>query len=668
MGERVRQEIEKLRAEIEKHDNLYYVEANPEIRDEEYDALMRRLVELEKSHPQFVAPDSPTQRVGGQPLTAFRTVEHRVPMLSMDNTYNPEELREFHDRVVRWLDGVSPTYVAEPKIDGVSISLVYQDGRFVLGATRGDGRRGDDVSANLRTIRSLPLALRGLRPRILEVRGEVYFTKQDFAEINRQRDRAGEPLFANPRNAAAGTLKLLDPRLVARRPLRIMAWGIGYCEGIEILGQWQLLQILKQLGIPTNPEARRFQTFDELLNFSVAWSDRRDKLEYLVDGMVIKVDSFAQREKLGATSKAPRWQVAYKYAAEQAVTRLLGIEIQVGKTGTLTPVANLEPVLLSGTTVSRASLHNADEIERKDVRVGDLVVIEKAGEIIPQVVSVKKELRTGNERRFHFPKSCPACGEPVGKEEGGVYIRCTNPSCSAQFKRLLEFFAHRQAMDIEGLGPAIIEQLVDTKLVTKLPDLYRLKMEALLPLERMGEKSARNLITAIESSKSRGLAGLLTGLGIHHVGRRAAEILAGHFGDVDALLAADTQRLASIHEIGPVMAESIRRYFHEQHGAQIVRELASLGVRTDEPAQQASGRASNALAGKTFVVTGTLERYSREKIHELIKTHGGNIGSSVSSKTDYLVAGESPGSKLEKAKKLGVAILSESEFEAMLRK
>lgn len=664
MNTSVQKEIEQLREQIERHNYLYYVKAEPEISDEHFDALLRRLKELEEAHPEFITPNSPTQRVGGQPLDEFTTVEHRVPMLSMDNTYNPDELREFHNRVVKLLNGESPVYVAEPKIDGVSISLLYENGEFVRGATRGDGRRGDDVTHNLRTIHSLPLRLRGEPPPVLEVRGEVYLRTADFKKINEQRQERGETLFANPRNTVAGTLKRLDPRIAARHPLQLFAYGVGYVEGFSETSHWEVLQDLREFGLPVNPEIRRFEDFEELLAYCQAWAARRAELEYEVDGMVIKVDSLRQRERLGSTSKAPRWQVAYKYAAEQALTRVLSIDVQVGKSGKLTPVAILEPVFVSGTTVSRASLHNDEEIARKDVRVGDMVVIEKKGEIIPQVVAVQTEMRTGEEKPFEFPTQCPTCGEPVRRDDGGVYIRCVNPLCPAQFKNIIEFYAHRHAMDIEGLGPAVIEQLVDRGLVKSLPDLYRLTKEQVAGLERMGDKSAGNLIQAIEASKTRGLSRVLTGLAIRHVGRRAAEILAEHFGGIDKLLEADEDSLAEIHEIGPTIAKSVHRYFHELGGDKIVAELQELGVVMEEEKPQASAESAK-LAGKTFVVTGTLAKYTRDEIHDQIKKLGGKVASSVSSKTDYLVAGEKAGSKLTKAQKLGVAVLTEEEFEEL---
>ena len=667
MTESVRKEVENLRAEIERHNQRYYVDADPEIGDEEFDGLLRLLQRLEAEHPDLVTPDSPTQRVAGQPLEGFETVDHRVPMLSMDNTYNPEELRDFHDRVVRLLDGAAPRYVAEPKIDGVSISLTYEAGRFVRGATRGDGRRGDDVTANLRTIRELPMRLRGPAPTVLEVRGEVYFTKSDFAEINRIREEKGEPTFANPRNTAAGTLKMLDPRIVASRPLRVFVWGVGYLEGITFESYDQALEELRRFGLPVNRLARGFDDFDQLLGYCVGWADQRHDLAYAVDGMVVKVDDFEQRGRLGATSKSPRWQVAYKYAAEQAVTRLEKIEVQVGKSGKLTPVAHLKPVLIAGTTVSRASLHNDEEVRRKDIRVGDLVVIEKAGEIIPQVVSVKTEQRTGAEQVFEFPTVCPVCGGEVLRDDGGVYLRCVDPACPAQFKNVLEFHAHRNAMDIEGLGPALIEQLVDKGLVRTIPDLYRLTEADLVDLERVGEKSAKNLVDAIAASKSRGLTRLLTGLAIRHVGRSAAEILAQRFGDIDRLTEADVETLEEIHDIGPEIAQSVHRFFHEQGGAELVGSLRELGVRVDEDVATVESEGSaTLLAGKTLVVTGKLSRYSREQIHASIKAHGGKAASAVSSKTDYLVAGADAGSKLAKAKKLGVKALTEDEFLALI--
>lgn len=664
MNQSIKSRIDDLRADIERHNRLYYGDAKPEISDEEYDGLLKLLQRLEAEHPEFVTPDSPTQRVGGQPLEGFRTVAHGVPMLSIDNTYSPEELREFHARVIKLLKGEQPRYVIEPKIDGVSISLTYKDGVFVQGATRGDGRRGDDVTANLKTIREIPLRLKGQCPPVLEIRGEIYFTKADFAKINQRRLANDEPQFANPRNSAAGTLKQLDPRLVAQRPLRIFAYAFGYFEGIEVATQSQMLEWLKAAGLPVNPESQAFDDFDKLVEYVLQWAERRDDLPYLVDGMVIKVDSFAQREILGFTSKSPRWQVAYKYAAEQAITQLLKVEIQVGKTGALTPVAHLDPVQLSGTTVSRASLHNFDEIERKDIRVGDFVVVEKAGEIIPQVVAVKVELRPADAAKVEVPTVCPACGGEAKKDEGGVYLRCVNPACPAQLKNIIEFFAGRLAMDIENLGPAIVEQLVDLKLVQSLPDLYRLRFEDLIPLERMGKKSAENIVKAIAASKDRGLTRLLMGLGIRHVGRGSSDLLAQHFGDIQALLAADQTQLERIPEIGPVVAESVFRFFHSQGGDKLIADFAALGVKTTEERKPVVAGTSP-FVGKSFVVTGKLEKYTRESIEARIKELGGKVSASVSAKTSYLVAGADAGSKLEKAVKLQVPVLTEADFERL---
>jgi DNA ligase (NAD+) len=664
LGE-AREAAARLAREIERHNELYYVEARPEISDRQFDELLKQLERIEAAYPELRSPDSPTQRVGGRPLEAFETVEHRVPMLSMENTYNLAELRAFDQRVRKLLQGESPRYTCEPKIDGVSISILYEGGVLRRGATRGDGERGDDVTANVRTIRTLPLRLRGGAPGVLDVRGEVFFRKTDFARINEAREEAGELPFANPRNAAAGTLKMLDPKLVAKRPLRVFFYGIGYVEGAEVADQIAALDLLRRLGLPVVPEVYSFDDFEALLAHVEAWEARRHAQEFEADGMVIKVADFKQRERLGSTSKFPRWQVAYKYAAEQAITRLERIEVQVGKTGKLTPVAHLAPVQISGTTVSRASLHNDEEIERKDVRVGDWVVVEKAGEIIPQIVSVVRERRTGAERAFRFPTECPACGEPVQRDEGGVYIRCVNPNCPAQIQNTIEFFAHRNAMDVEGLGPALVKQLYDSGLVRRLPDLYRLKAEQVAELERMGEKSAANLIAALEASKQRGLARLLAGLGIRHVGTRGAEVLAEHFGDIKALMEADEETLATVPEVGPVMAASIWNYFHRQGGKEIVQELAELGVRMDEP-RRASDPGGKPLAGKTVVATGKLEHYTREQIQAKIKELGGRAAGSVSKKTDFVVAGEDAGSKLDKAKKLGVPVLTEAEFRALI--
>lgn len=655
-----------LAQELERHNELYYTQATPEISDREFDELMKELEALEEQFPSLKSTDSPTQRVGGRPLEEFVTVEHREPMLSMDNTYSIDELRAFHERLERQLPGEEMTFTAEPKIDGVSISLLYEEGVLVRGATRGDGRRGDDVTGNIRTIRTLPLRLKGEQvPRLLEVRGEVYFTKQDFAKINIARDEAGEVPFANPRNTAAGTLKQLDPKLVAERPLRIFLYALGDAEGVEVANQLEALTLLERLGLPVVAEREAFDDFAALIQHVEDWASKRHELDYEVDGMVIKVASFSQRRRLGSTSKAPRWQVAYKYAAEQAITQLEAIEIQVGKTGKLTPVAHLTPVQLSGTTVARASLHNDEEIKRKDIRVGDWVVVEKAGEIIPQVVSVSTERRTGNESEFSFPTHCPVCEAAVERDEGGIYIRCVNPDCPAQIRNILEFFAHRSAMDIEGVGPALIEQLYEQGLVRRLPDLYRLTTENLEQLERMGKKSAANAVAAIEKSKEQPLARVLTGLGIRHVGQRGAEVIAEHFGSVDDIISSDPEKLAEVEEVGPVMAQSIHDYFHKYGGKEIIAELRELGL-TMKPERTRSRDTPQPLAGKTLVATGKLDHYSRDGIKDRIKAAGGRASSSVSKKTDYVVVGENAGSKADDAQRLGVPMISEAEFRKMV--
>jgi DNA ligase (NAD+) len=655
----------ELRRQIDHHNYLYYVEARPEISDREFDQLLKELQEIEAAHPELATPDSPTQRVGGQPIEGFRTVAHRERMLSIDNTYNADELREFDRRVRKLLGGEPVRYVVEPKIDGVAMSLTYEDGLLTVGATRGDGEHGDDVTHNLKTIRELPLRLHTDKPPALfEARGEVYMTRDELVRINRERAAKGLEPFANPRNLSAGTLKLLDPRQAAERRLRFFAYGQGAVQGVKIKTHLELLDLLKGYGFPVNSHIEAFDSIDEITDYCTHWADRRAELPYETDGLVIKVNDLDQRKRLGMTSKAPRWVVAYKFAAEQALTKLLKIEVQVGKTGKLTPVAHLEPVRLAGTTVSRASLHNADEIARKDIRVGDIVVVEKAGEIIPYVVRSEPGARTGAEKVYHFPTKCPVCGSPVEREEGEAEHRCTGAACPAQLKEKLRFYAHRNAMDIEGLGSAIIDQLVDSGLVRTLPDLYRLTLDQLLELERMGKKSAQNLLDGIEASKGRGLARVLTGLAIRHVGERGAEILAEEFESIDKLVHATEERLAQVNGIGPVLAHSIHQFFHSEAGRKSIEELRGFGVKMHEEPKPGDGRAET-LAGKTFVVTGTLQRYGREEIEALIKRLGGKATGSVSKKTDYVIAGEKAGSKLEKARQLGVPVLTEGEFEKM---
>jgi DNA ligase (NAD+) len=661
---------EELRRLVNHHNYLYYVEAKPEISDRDFDKLLTELKQIETDHPELVTADSPTQRVGGQPIEGFVTVTHREPMLSIDNTYNADELREFDRRVRKLLPGEPIQYVVELKIDGVAISLAYENGRFTVGATRGDGERGDDVTHNLKTIYELPLRLKTDQPPALfEVRGEVYMTRADLVRLNRQRQEKNLEPFANPRNSAAGALKLLDPKQSAARRLRLFAYGSGAVEGVSIHSHLELLGLLGTYGFPVNPHIASFDTIDQVLDYCQSWAERRHDQPYETDGMVIKVNDFTQRRRLGSTSKAPRWVVAYKFAAEQALSKILSIEVQIGKTGMLTPVAHLEPVQLAGTTVSRASLHNADEMARKDIRIGDTVVVEKAGEIIPYVVRSEPAARTGKEKVFHFPAKCPKCGAPVERDEGGVYYRCTGPSCPAQLKERLRFFAHRNAMDIEGLGEAIIDQLVDHGMVRSIPDLYTLTLEGLVDLERMGKKSAQNLLDGIAASKGRGLTGVLTGLGVRHVGEHVAELLADEFGTVDELMEASADRLGQINGVGPVLAESISKFFHSETGRKVIEDLRAHGLKLTEkrkPKPRPGGGPD--LTGKTFVVTGTLEHYSREEIEGLIKKLGGKATSSVSKKTNYVIAGDKAGSKLEKAQQLGVPVLTEEAFEKMVAK
>jgi DNA ligase (NAD+) len=660
----------ELRQLIEYHNHKYYVDAQPEISDREFDKLLEELKKIEADHPELATPDSPTQRVGGQPIEGFSTVTHREPMLSIDNTYNAGELREFDKRIRKLVGNQPVTYVVELKIDGVAISLTYEEGLFTLGATRGDGERGDDVTHNLKTIHALPLRLRTNKsPRLFEARGEVYMTRDDLVRLNRDRATKGLGALANPRNSVAGALKLLDPRESARRHLRLFCYALGALEGVEAKTHTESLDLLRSYGFPVNPHIDSFDTIDKVIDYCNTWQDRRNTLPYDTDGMVIKVDDFAQRKRLGMTSKAPRWVVAYKFAAEQALTKLLSIEVQVGKTGTLTPVAHLEPVKLAGTTVSRASLHNADEIARKDIRVGDMVLVEKAGEIIPYVVRSEPGARTGAEKVYKFPTKCPVCGSPVERDEGGVYYRCVGPLCPAQLKEKLRFYAHRDAMDIEGLGESIIDQLVDSGLVRSIPDLYRLTMDQLLQLERIAKKSAQNLLDGIADSKDRGLARLLAGLAIRHVGVNVAELLAREFPNINDLMKASVERLSRISGIGSVLAQSIYDFFHSAAGQKAVEELRSLGVKLTEDAKPSPAALGGAdLTGKTFVVTGTLENYSRDEIERLIKDLGAKATGSVSKKTDYVVAGENAGSKLDKAKELGVTVLTEKEFDKLIGK
>ena len=663
--EDIKKQIERLRDEIRKHDSLYYVFNQPKISDREYDELFAELKAREQENPEFITPDSPTQRVSGRPLEGFANVRHAIPMLSIDNTYNAEELRAFDERVEKGLGSKDYDYIVERKIDGLAISLRYEDSILVTAATRGDGRVGDDVTANVRTIKAVPLVLRGDEiPAVLEVRGEVYMPTSAFAELNKLRTEAGEPAFANPRNAAAGSLKLLDAKITAQRNLSFFAYAVGQVSEPLADEHWKMLHKLQwQFGLPIiDLKYPRVRNIEEVIDICLASSEKRLKLDYQIDGMVIKVNHFEQQGILGATGRAPRWCISYKFAAEQAETIVESIDVQVGKSGILTPVANLTPVQLSGTTVKRASLHNFDELNRLGVRSGDTVIIEKAGEIIPQVMEVKKELRPADTKPFELPKECPNCGSAVTKDEDGVYIRCLNPDCSGQLKERLKYFAGRGQMDIENLGTALIEQLVEVGLVKNFADLYKLQKSDLIGLERMAEKSADNVITAIEASKTRPLWRFIAALGIRHIGGQSAQILAEHFGSLDRLMNATQEELADIDQIGPTMAESVFRYFRDSKNKFVIDELLAAGMKPEQP----KSRRSDKLAGKTIVITGSLENFTRQQIEQAIRQAGAKSSSSVSKKTDFVLAGSNPGSKLDKARKLGVRVIDEKEFMELL--
>ncbi|MGI8891341.1 MAG: NAD-dependent DNA ligase LigA [Chthoniobacterales bacterium] len=656
--------VAALRAEIQEHNRRYYEEAAPIIADRDYDRLYRELTELEDRFPQFVSADSPTRRVGGEPLKAFRPVTHQVPMLSLDNTYSEEEVGAFYRRIEKLLPNESVPVVIEPKIDGVAVSLLYRDGHLLYAATRGDGTTGDDITKNIRTIRSVPKQLKGDAPRLLEVRGEVFMTKEGFTKLNGERTEAGLPVFANPRNSAAGSLKQIDSTITAQRPLGVMFYGAGAVEGVELTRHTDLFALLRKLGLPSSERWWAACSSDEIFGAIRELEKVRHDFVYETDGAVVKVDSFAQRESLGMTAKSPRWAMAFKYEAERVETKLHDILIQVGRTGVLTPVAALEPVVVSGSRVARATLHNEEEIERKDIRLGDTVVIEKAGEVIPAVVSVRTDLRDGSEKKFRMPKKCPVCGSGVVKDEGQVAVRCVNAQCPAQLKRRIEHFASRGAMDIEGLGAAMVAQLVSRKLVTQVSDIFGLTKEQLSELERMGEKSVCNLLAAIERSKKQPLWRLLFGLGILHVGVSAARALADHFPNLDALMEASLDELQRIPDVGEVVGASIAQFFLEPGNREMVERLREAGLRLTSEPKKAVEEGSK-IKGTTWVITGTLSR-PRDEIAEQIVQAGGKVAGSVSKKTSFVLAGEEAGSKLEKAKKLGLRVLNEDELHRLL--
>ena len=655
-GRKDRPRAEALRRTILYHERKYYVDNDPQISDAEFDRLVRELRDLERRFPDLVTPESPTQRVGERPVEGFPSVVHRTPMLSIDNGYDEDEIQEFEERVRKLLPGKEIAYTAELKIDGLGISILYRDGKLARAVTRGDGVRGDDVSGNVRTIRSVPLVI-GEKAEV-EVRGEIYLPFASFRKINREREEAGEPLFANPRNAAAGSIRLLDPREVASRNLSVFLYYL-VVDGKEGPSQWGALQKLKALGFKTNPHSRFCPTLDDVLAYYREWNGKRDSLDYDADGIVVKVDSADERRALGSTAKSPRWAISYKFPARQATTRVNDIVIQVGRTGALTPVAVLEPVKLSGTTISRSTLHNEEEVRRKDVRVGDFVLIERSGDVIPQVVSVMKRRRPRGSRPFTWPRRCPVCGSGIFRPEGEVISRCVNSSCPARIRESILHFAGRRAMDIDGLGEAVVDQLLGAGLIRAIPDLYGLRYDDLVGLERLGPKSSRNLLDEIEESKTRGLPRLLFALGIRHVGERLAQTLAARFQTLEALEAAGREELVQVEDVGPKVAESILFFFAQPASRELVRRLKEAGVFV-RVAGDAAG--PKPLAGQVFVITGTLAGMSRDEARELLEGRGAEVGSSVTRKTTGLIVGESPGSKLDKARELGVRLIGEREF------
>lgn len=682
-----RARILELRRAIERHNQLYYVEDSPEIGDAEYDTLMRELRTLEEKHPDLADPASPTQRVSGQPKTGFRTVQHQVPLLSLDNAFSAEELRAFDGRVRRGL-GLGTTdasrgsscpvrpaspapYVVELKIDGLTVALTYRDGLLTEAATRGDGLTGEDITANIRTVRSIPLRINN-RVRLLSVRGEVYMPKEEFAALNREREEAGQPLFANPRNAAAGSLRQLDPKITAGRPLKAFFYDILVAESDELTipgTQSQRLEFLAGLGLPVNRDFRVCANIEEVIDTCDYWIDQRHRLSYDIDGLVVKLQSIAAREELGYTAKAPRANIAFKFPAVQEETQVLDIEVNVGRTGAVTPLAILRPVVVAGSTISRVALHNEDYIKEKGLRIGDWVMIHKAGDVIPEVVKVLTEKRTGMERIYAMPRSCPVCDQPVFRVEGEAVIRCVNESCPARLRERLIHFASRDAMDIDGLGPANVNQLVDAQLIEDPSDLYHITVEDLLKLDRFALKSAQNLVAAIQKSKQAGLDKVIYALGIRHVGKGAARVLAQHFRSLERLQQASAEELQTVPEVGAIMAESINSYFGQEQNQRLIDQLAAVGVNMELPDtdRRSSDGGSLPLDGKTLVITGTLSGFSRSEAEEAVRRAGGKASGSVSKRTDYVVAGTEAGSKLDKANELGIRVLNEAEFVQLLQ-
>ncbi|MBM7646621.1 DNA ligase (NAD+) [Scopulibacillus daqui] len=660
MDENVKKKIDALRELLDQYSYEYYVLDKPSVPDSEYDRLLQELIHLEKEHPEFITEDSPTQRIGGEPLKAFKKVQHKVPMMSLANAFNEQDLREF-DRRVRQGAGDDVHYVCELKFDGLAVSLTYENGRFVQGATRGNGTIGEDITSNLKTIRSIPLKLK--EPLSIEVRGEAYMPKRSFEVLNKKREENGEEPFANPRNAAAGSLRQLDPKIAAERQLDIFLYGIGELQGETIASHSDALKRIKAVGLKTNPEWRRCNSLEEVLDYIQKWTEKRPELPYEIDGIVIKVDSINQQHKLGMTAKSPRWAIAYKFPAEEVVTKLEGIEVSVGRTGVITPTALLSPVSVAGTTVKRASLHNEDLIREKDLRIGDHVVIKKAGDIIPEVVNVLTDKRTGKEEPYSMPAHCPECGSELVRIEGEVALRCINPKCPAQIREGLIHFVSRNAMNIDGLGEKVITQLFKNALIEDVADLYQLKYEDLIQMERMGDKSVNNLLNAIHASKENSLEHLLFGLGIRHVGAKAAKLLAQNFKTMDKLMNASYEDLISINEVGEKMADAIQTYFQNEDVIKLIDELKQYGLNMEYKGPDPQEADENSpFNNKTIVLTGKLEQLSRNEAKEEIERRGGKVTGSVSKNTDILIAGADAGSKLTKAKELGIDVWDEQQL------